>query len=404
MSATVERWRSGEDVPSRVDRPDRLRAKSQLEEPDDIVERQTAFLHLLRYLDWPLIAGAVALTLAGLLSLAGASAGGAGMSAVVERQMTWVGISLCGLALTLVLDYRLIARVAPVAYAINIGLLVAVLFAGTRVNGATSWFRIGPLSYQPAETMKVMTVLVLAQWFALRPEGVRRLTDLIVPLLIVAPPVLLILKQPDFGTAFLFVFLTAAILFWAGTSRRIWITLWVSGIGAAAAAFPFLKSYQRERVLNFLDPARDPLGSGYNVIQSMIAAGSGGLTGRGWGEGSQAVHRFLPEARTDFIFASTVEQFGLLGAAVILALYGFLFWRMLECMRHARDRFGGLVIAGLAAILGGHVLMNVGMNIGLVPVTGLPLPFLSYGGTFLLATFLMVGLVLNVAMRRFVFH
>jgi rod shape determining protein RodA len=404
MSTTADSWHQSEDVPSRLARPDRLRARASLEEPDEALERQTAFLHLLRYLDWPLLFFMAALTTIGLIGLAGASMGGAGLGSVVERQLTWTGISLCGLALALIFDYRWFARLAPLGYAINLALLLLVLFVGTRVNGSTSWFRLGPLSFQPAETMKVITVLLLAQWFAHRPEGMQRLVDLLVPIVIVLPPVVLILRQPDLGTAFLFAFIFGAMLFWAGTARWVWFTLWAAGIGMAAAVIPFLRSYQKERLLTFIDPTRDPLGSGYNVLQSMIAAGAGGIWGRGWGEGSQAVHRFLPEARTDFIFASTVEQFGLVGALVVLALYGLLLWRMLECLRQARDRFGGLVIAGIAALLGGHVLMNVGMNIGFVPVTGLPLPFLSYGGTFLLATFLMMGLVMNISMRRFVFH
>ena len=153
----------------------------------------------------------------------------------------------------------------------------------------------------------------------------------------------------------------------------------------------------------YLSGSGDPQGAGYNVIQSMVAVGSGGLTGRGWGEGTQAVFHYLPEAHTDFIFASAIEQTGLLGAVIILGLYGVLFWRMLATVQVARDRFGALLVVGLGAILMGHVFMNVGMTIGLFPVTGLPLPFLSYGGSFLLAMHVLAGLVLNVSIRRFVF-
>jgi rod shape determining protein RodA len=213
----------------------------------------------------------------------------------------------------------------------------------------------------------------------------------------------LILKQPDLGSACLFGVIFGALLIWAGVKKWILAGLFAAGSLAAAGVYPFLKPYQKERILTFIDPSRDPLDAGYQVIQSTVAIGSGGLLGQGWGQGTQAVHRYLPEAYTDFIFAATVEQTGLIGGLAILALYGVILWRMLATVHLARDRFGAFVAVGLGAIIVGHVGINIGMNVGLFPITGLPLPFLSYGGSFLVSMFVVIGLVLNVSMRRFVF-
>ncbi len=379
-----------------------LNVRSQaIEKP---ARAQSGFLGALRYLDLPLLLGVLGLTCFGLWSLHGTVHLSSYLASAVDRQVTWLGISLCVMALVLVTDYRWLGRVAPVAYILNLGLLVLVLIAGREINGAKSWFRFGPISFQPAETMKVITVIMLAEWYAVRPEGVRSLRDLIAPALLCGVPMALVLKQPDLGTASLFGIIFLTMLYWSGVRRWIFAGLIATGVLCAAGVYPFLKDYQKARIMTFIDPTRDPKGAGYNVLQSMIAVGSGGVTGQGWGEGSQAVHRYLPEAHTDFIFASTVEQTGLAGTVLLLGLYGLVFWRILRSVGQARDRFGGLVIIGLGAILMGHVFMNICMNIGLFPVTGLPLPFMSYGGSFLLAMYVMVGLILNVGMRRFLFN
>lgn len=362
------------------------------------------FVASLRYLDLVLLGAALGLTCFGLLMLFGTVHGSEALRGAVDRQIAWLGVALCGLAMSVVFDYRWLGRIAPAAWAANLGLLAAVLVVGTEVNGSKSWFRVGPVSFQPAETMKIVTVLMIAQWYALRPEGVRRVRDLAVPAALCGVPMALVLLQPDLGTASLFGIIFAATLLWAGVRRRIFVGLVLLGLVTAASAWPVLKDYQKERILTFVDPSRDPQGSGYNVIQSMIAVGNGGLFGQGVGEGTQGVHRYLPEAHTDFIFASTVEQTGLAGATVLVALYGLLFARALKAVHSARDRFGGLMVVGLASIIGGHAFMNMAMNVGLFPVTGLPLPFVSYGGSFLLAMYIVVGLMLNVSMRRFVFN
>ncbi|MBI5153925.1 rod shape-determining protein RodA [Candidatus Poribacteria bacterium] len=381
----------------------RTRPAGRLERMDSRASRPAAVLQAMRHLDLPLLSAAIGLACLGMLALAGSAPGSAVMIAAVDRQVVWLGISLVMLSFMLVIDYHWLGKVAPVAYIANLVLLVLVLVMGTRVNGASSWFRLGPAGFQPAETMKIITVVMLANWLALRPEGIRRWRDLAGPVLLCAAPVLLILRQPDLGTASLFGVIFVAMIFWAGTRPRILVTLLVGAALTASCAYPFLKTYQKERILTFLDPSRDPQGAGYNVIQSMIAVGSGGLAGRGFGEGTQSVHRYLPEAHTDFIFASAVEQTGLLGAVVILSLFAVVFWRLLRTVGMARDRFGGLMVIGLGGLLAAHVILNIGMTIGLLPVMGVPLPFMSYGGSFLVTTFAIVGLALNVSMRRWVF-
>lgn len=377
-----------------------------VELPSDVRRRSSTAPTLwaaLKYLDPILIGSVVTLTMFGLWMLYGTVQGSPFLLSLADRQVTWFGLSLAAFAVVLALDYRWLGKIAPLGYAVNLGLLVVVLLWGTTVNGATCWIRIGPVNFQPSETMKLFTVLVLAQWFAARPEGVQHFRDLIVPGIISGMPFLLIMKQPDLGTGLLFFAMTAGMIYWAGVRFRIAATVVTTGIICCLSAFPFLHNYQKERLLNFIDPHRDPLGTGYNVIQSLIAVGNGGIAGQGWGEGTQAVYRYLPEAHTDFIYASAVEQTGLLGGLAILVLYALMMWRVLHSVRVARDRFGGLVVVGLGALLLGHIWINIGMNIGLMPVTGLPLPFISYGGSFLLSSYILIGLILSISMRRFVF-
>lgn len=378
-----------------------LQTTHQMQSPPEV---GSGFLRSILYLDLVLLLCVFALTGFGIWTLYGVGAESDYLTALANRQVIWVGIALIGLSFALVMDYRWLGKIAPPCYVINLILLVAVLIIGTKVNGARSWFRVGPISFQPAETMKIVTVMMMAHWFAVRPEGIQTLKDLIAPALLCGVPAFLVIQQPDLGTTSLFAIVFLAMVYWAGIKRWMLGAMFGSGAIMAICLYPFLKNYQKERLLTFIDPYRDPTGSGYNVIQSMVAVGSGEATGKGWGEGTQAVYRYLPEAHTDFIFASSIEQVGFLGAIILLSVYGLLFWRILEAVKNARDRFGAFVVIGLGAILLGHVLMNMMMNTGLFPVTGLPLPFMSYGGTFLLSIYILIGLILNIGMRRFVFN
>lgn len=358
----------------------------------------------LRYIDYPLIICVVGLALIGIWVLKGAVQGTGWLESAGSRQLMFFWVALVALMGTCFVDYRWINRVAILLYGVNIVALLYVLILGAEINGAKSWIPLGPINWQPSETMKVATVLVCARWLALYPERVRGWPGTIIPGMICGIPAVLVLAQPDLGSASLFFLLyMAMMLMSSGSIKKLLVVLFAAIIGAGCV-FPFLKPYQKERLVVFIAPENYPDSpSAYNLLQAKVAIGSGGFWGDGWGEGTQGVHRFLPEHYTDFIFASTIEQFGLIGGIVVLGLFALTIWRMFHAMDKAKDRFGGIVVAGMIAIFTGHIIINIGMNVGLLPITGIPLPFFSYGGSFLVTIFVMFGLVLNVASRRFTF-
>jgi rod shape determining protein RodA len=373
------------------------------ERPESLGASRPAWLDQLLRIDYLLVLAVLMVTGFGLLSLWGATREVGALGGVAPRQAVFLVVAMLAMLVTVLVDYRVINRAALWIYAGNMVALLYVLIAGSRINGARSWISMGPINWQPSETMKIATVLVCAQWLALNPDKSKSLSSVVFPAIICGAPSLLILAQPDFGTAVIFFLLFMSMMWVSGVNRRWLGVIALSALIGIGAAYPMLKPYQKARIQVFLNPERDPLGEGYNVIQSKIAVGSGGLFGKGFGEGTQSTHRFLPEYHTDFIFAATVEQFGFVGGILLLGGLALIALRMVHAMDVARDRFGGLVAGGLLAIFSAHVLMNVAMTMGLAPVTGIPLPFMSYGGSFLVTTFVLVGLVLNVGSRRFTF-
>ncbi|MDX2177657.1 MAG: rod shape-determining protein RodA, partial [Candidatus Sumerlaeia bacterium] len=356
-----------------------------------------------RHVDWALVLLALAAAGLGWLALRGGAEGSPRLLAGAQKQLLWLLVGAVVAAAATLFDYRRLARFIPHLYAANLTLLAGVLVVGEAIKGSRAWFDFGLFNYQPSETMKVVAAAALAQWFATRPEPPRRLAELSQPALLVGAPMALVMLQPDLGTTLVFGVLAAAVCYWAGVPMRLLAMVAVACLALGAAAYPVLKPYQKERIKVFLDPERDPRGAGYNVIQSRIAIGSGGLLGKGWKEGTQSTFGILPEHQTDFIFASAVEQFGAAGGAAIIALMLGIATRLLRAVDAARDRFGGLLVAGLAAVFCTHAFFNIAMTMGLVPVTGLPLPLLSYGGSFMLTTGLSLGLALNVGARRYWF-
>jgi len=357
-------------------------------------------LAILKEMDWLLLGGILMLATFGIHVLSGAVAGIPALEPVVGKQMFFLCIAFAAMIAVTLIDYRWINRVALILYGLNLIALVVVL-GGKSINGARSWIDLGPINWQPAETMKLATILVNAQWLSMNPGELKQWRGLIPPAFICGVPAGLILLQPDLGSASLFFLLFMTMMLVSGYSKKILAMIILATAVGAVSVYPFLKPYQKERIAVFVNPERDPRGTGYNVIQSKIAIGSGGWMGEGWGQGSQSSHRFLPEHHTDFIFASAVEQFGFAGGAFIIGCYLLIIFRLVRTMDRARDRFGGIVIGGLVAILLGHITLNAGMTMGLVPVTGIPLPLLSYGGSFLITTCLSFGAALNVATRRY---
>lgn len=323
----------------------------------------------------------------------------------MQKQFISTGIGLAAFFCVLLVDYEKIEKYGVWIYALNISLLVAVLIFGQENKGAQAWIPIGPMQFQPAELVKILLILGLAKFLVPRVGKLNSLLDLIPVFIYVGIPLLLILKQPDLGTGLVYVAIMFGMLLAAGASPLLLGALIGGGIGLISLAIyahytwgiPLpLQDYQLMRLIIFIDPMIDPKGWGWNVIQSQIAVGSGGLFGKGWGLGSQTKYDFLPEQWTDFIFSVLAEEFGFIGCMVLLALFFFLLYRGIRIAYRAKDTFGSLIAVGVVSMFVFHILQNVGMTIGIMPITGIPLPFVSYGGSSLLANLIALGLIMNV--------
>jgi rod shape determining protein RodA len=360
---------------------------------------------LITHFEWLLPFLALAVAGMGIVTVSSAthSPGAAGPSALAMRQLTWLAAGCVGMLVVLLFDYRRLENRAFLIYVLIVLAVLAVPFFGRVGGGSRRWLTLGPVSIQPSEFVKIGIVLVLARVFARNPRVHLGLRDIVVPVLLTAVPAAVILAQPDLGTAALVVAVAVTMLVLAGLRLR-WIALLASPVVLLAPVlWTHLKGYQQQRILTFLDPARDPLGAGYHVIQSKIAVGSGMLWGKGFLKGTQNHLNFLPEQHTDFIFSVFAEEWGFLGALTLLILYLALVLRGLMVASRARDRFGGLLALGVTTIVFWQAFVNLGMTTGLLPVVGITLPFFSYGGSSLLCLLVGVGLVMNVSMRRYFF-
>lgn len=320
-----------------------------------------------------------------------------------SRQMLRFGVALLLMLVIAVVDIRYWMAIAYPAWFFGILLLFAVELVGDTGMGGQRWLDIGFMRLQPSELVKIATVMALARYFhGLNHFQSRSLRSLVVPVLLLLIPFVLVARQPDLGTALMIVLGGVAVMFLAGVPAWLFV---VSGVAIAAAvpvAWQFLRSYQKERILTFMNPESDPLGAGYQITQSKIALGSGGMTGKGFLEGTQSHLNFLPEMKTDFIFTVLVEEFGLMGAAAVLLLYGIVLCYGLIMGIGCRNQFGRLLASGLAVSLFLYVMINVGMVMGLLPVVGVPLPLISYGGSAMLTWMLAYGLILSVSTHRHV--
>ena len=329
------------------------------------------------------------------------SAANADVDPWAERQAVRFALGFVLMISVALIDIRLWFRAAYPIYFLALGLLIAVEVMGSIGMGAQRWIDLKIIQLQPSEVMKVALVLALARYFhGVTYEDIGRPQYLLIPLLMVAAPAALVLKQPDLGTAGMLTMVAGGLFFCAGV--RLWKFLLV-GAGAAAAipiAWQTLHGYQKARILTFLDPESDPLGTGYHILQSKIALGSGGLFGKGFLQGSQSHLNFLPEKQTDFIFTMLGEEFGMVGGLALLGLYTLLFIYGFAIAMRSRNQFGRLVAIGLTLNLFLYVFINIAMVMGLIPVVGVPLPLISYGGTAMLAVMIALGLVINVYVHR----
>ncbi|EOC99894.1 Cell division protein FtsW [Caldisalinibacter kiritimatiensis] len=281
-------------------------------------------------------------------------------------------------------------------------LLVAVLIFGFGEEqwGARSWLAIGSFTFQPSEIAKFGIIISVAKFIDKNKEQINEIGTLIKILIFAFIPVGLILMQPDYGTAFVFIFFIFIMIFTAGLDYKYVLYAAIAGIISSPALWFTLKPYQRDRILDFFNPSRDPMGSGYQVIQSKMAIGSGKIFGRGLFHGKLTQSKYIPQQHTDFIFAVIGEELGFIGGLAVLLLYFIMIYRLIKIARNAKDLFGSLIVIGIASMMIFHIFENIGMTMGLTPVTGIPLPFLSYGGTFLLANMVSIGIALSVATKK----
>jgi len=352
-------------------------------------------------LDWAILISALALAGIGLATIHSASSELA--VDYLPRQIVWVILGVLVLGALLSVDYNVLVDLSPPLYLLSCLLLVVVMWLGAVHGGARSWIGFGPIGFQPSELAKLATALMLARYLAGINARVLSFGQILATGAIVGGPMALIALQPDLGTAAMFVPMVAGMLLVGGVPLRIWILgLVLFGLVAGGVWTFGMQDYQRERVRTFLEPANDPLGAGYQVRQSKIAVGSGQLGGRGYMQGTQSQLRFLPARHTDFVFAVLAEEWGFLGVLVTLGLYAVFIVNGARIAMRARDREGILLVVGLLSVITFHVLYNTAMVVGLVPITGIPLPFLSYGGSFTLLNFAATGLILGVDVRRYV--
>lgn len=355
---------------------------------------------LLMNVDWVLVGATLVLSLVGVAMVYSATQSGRNPDLYL-KQLVLVGLGLVALVVTASLDYRRLADRSMLLYVLSVLVLLYMLRFGPVIAGTRRWILIGGFQLQPSELVKLTAALFVAKVFAEFRQESLGLRDVAMPGAAVGLLALLIARGPDLGTAACLVPLFLAVAFLAGLRMRAVAGLAAVLVLAALLAWPLLKDYQKTRIYTFLDPSLDPRGAGYQKIQSQIAVGSGGLLGKGFGEGSQSQLGYLPARHTDFIFSVLAEEMGFVGVVVALALYLLVLWRMLETARLARDRLGALLVAGIAGCFAFQVVYNVAMVAGLVPVKGLPLPLMSYGGSSVLSSLMGLGLVLSVRMRRF---
>lgn len=359
----------------------------------------------LQNVDWPLLSLVFILIAIGVVNLYSATfqdAGGTG-APFYQKQLYWAGFGFFLLLVILFFDYHLLLSVAYPLYWISILLLIGVLIFGRSISGSQRWLTVASFSFQPSELVKISLILALAKFFFNNEINHRyRFGDLYLPFGMVLLPALLILRQPDLGTALLLLLLSITVFLFLGVE---WKTLFVS-IGGVVLSLPLfwylLRDYQKKRILIFLQPESDPLGAGYHIIQSKIAVGSGGFWGRGFLKGTQGQLRFLPEQHTDFALSVLAEEWGFVGSMVVVTLFLLLVLQALNVARQSKDRFAMVLALGISAIFFWQSLINMGMVVGLVPVVGVPLPFISYGGSSIIASLIGIGILLNINMRRFI--
>lgn len=367
------------------------------------VEERTFF----RRLDISFLIVILGLNFIGLINLYSATHGvnDIGTNRLFINQIIWLLGGWAILFVATLINYQIFSRLAFALYVINVLSLVVVAFFGRTALGAQRWINLGFFHYQPSETMKLVLIIVLAKYFSTRSQSDgMKFKDLIVPSVLLLIPFVLTVRQPDLGTALLLVAVFSTMIAFVRVSRTILIVGLVTATIATPVVWNFgLKEYQKNRILTFVYPGRDPRGAGYNSIQSKIAVGSGKVLGKGFRKGTQSQLEFLPERHTDFIYSVLSEEHGFIGSMLTLGLFIVLLLMAVRIASQAKDKFGALIVVGVVSYVFWHVFINIGMVIGILPIVGIPLPLLSYGGTGTLSIMTGLGLISSVAFRRYLF-
>lgn len=358
---------------------------------------------LLKNLDFALLFAAAAILAYGCFTIYSASKGGNAGARLVERQLVWGILGFVAAVVVASIDLGVFERIAGKLYAVNIALLLAVVVSGSSAKGSQRWIGLGPVQIQPSEIAKVLLIIALAVFLVRRMEKIRSFETFAYSFLYLAAPMLLIFKQPDLGTSLVLLSIWLTMVFVMGTDIRNLLVFGGACLVLGFAVFHVhgvLKPYQKNRLVSFVDPAADPRGSGYHVMQSRIAIGSGQLFGKGYLGGTQRELRFIPEQHTDFIFTVVGEELGFAGSALLLGLYLLMVWRGLHILSATEDAVGRAIAAGVVGMLMFHIVVNIGMTLGIMPVTGVPLPMFSYGGSSLVTNLMAIGLLEGISMRR----
>jgi rod shape determining protein RodA len=321
-------------------------------------------------------------------------------NSIFVRHITYVAVGICIFIIFGVIDYNILRLHSTFLYFFSVGLLVVTLVFGTTLRGTSGWLNLGFAYFQPVEIVKVFMIIFLAHFISKKRGELGEITTIIVSFLLVSIVGFLILMQPDFGSALVVFGIWFGMVFVSGIKKRYLVSFVLIGIVLSVIAWSFFAPYQRARITNFLHPELDPQGTGYNVIQSIIAVGNGGMFGQGFGYGSQSQLNFLPEKHTDFIFATIAESVGFVGVLVLFGLFGIVFVRLYFIAKQSRNAFGYFLVVGTMVLFFIHFTVNVGMNIGVMPVTGIPLPLVSYGGSSLLSIMILCGISMSVYLGR----
>jgi rod shape determining protein RodA len=352
--------------------------------------------------DWLLLVFVLTICTLGVLEIYSATYN-TKFAGVHVKQIYWIAAGIFAMLLISVIDYQLLLENVHWMYLVSIGSLLCVLLFGQKYLGARRWVKLpGGQHFQPSEWVKLILILAVARYFAELRQRELSLADLVKAGLLVVVPFLMVLAQPDLGTSLTYIPIALMSVYLGGLRAKHGLVIVLLAALMMPAAWHVLKPYQRERLTSFMQPEADRQGSGYQVIQSKIAVGAGGIWGRGFARGTQTHGMFLPVPQTDFIFAAWSEEHGFVGAMGVLLLYFMVLMRLIQNAQTAPDGAGTFVIMGVVAVLAFHILINVGMVVGFMPVTGIPLPLMSYGGSSVLFTFLALGIVMNIRMRRFV--